>query len=309
LSAAPSNGLPAPRLALELLAVSTLWGSSFLFVKLTEGALPPAVLAACRGVIGAATLAVVLRAWGTSLTPSPGEWRHWFVLGLTNGWLPNILLAFAMTRITGALGSMIQAAAPLLVALGAHLLFADERLSARRFLGVAVGLLGMGVLIGPSAFVAGADAAGALAMAGAALSYAAGNLYVRAIPRVEPFRLAFGQQLFSGGVALLLALGLHGTGAFAEAPSHLPALLALGVLATAAPMALFMRLIRRAGPTRAAMVGYLQPVVATLLGFAVLGEMVGAREVVGGAIVLAGVWLTTAARTSPPAGTSPQARP
>lgn len=276
----------------HLFAVSLLWGSSFLFVKLTDGDLSPFALAACRGLVGAAALAAYFVWRGMDLRPRREELLHWIVLGMSNGWLPNILLAYAMTQIGSALGAMIQAAGPLMIACLAPLFFREERLSARRALGVVVGFAGMAVLIGPKAF-GGGSLLGALAMVAIAASYSVGNLYVRAIPKLDPVRLAFGQQLFSGAPALVLALAFGGGAAFAPALDHVGALLALGVLATAAPMALYMRLIQEAGPVRASMVGYLQPVIAAALGVAFLSETIGLRELTGGAIVLAGVALVT----------------
>ena len=68
-----------------------------------------------------------------------------------NGWLPNVLVAFALTEIATAPAAMIQASSPLIVALFSHLLFVDERLTPQRFVGVLVGFIGMGILIGPAA--------------------------------------------------------------------------------------------------------------------------------------------------------------
>jgi len=288
-------------LAAHLLGAGLFWGSGFLFIKLTDGALAPAALAACRATVAAGALALWFVVQGWSVAPARHEWRHWAVLGACNGWGPNILTAYAMTQITAGLGSMIQASGPLMVAVISHAAFADERLTPRRVAGVVVGFGGMLLLIGPRAFdSADAGFLGALAMLATAVSYAFGNVYVRFIRQAEPARLAFGQQLFSAGPSILIALALGGVAGFAPAGGVWPALLALGVVATALPILLFMRLIRAAGPTRAAMVGYLTPISATLLAMAFLGERIGLREVVGGAVVLAGVYLVTAARSGQP---------
>ena len=284
--------VPAPTrafLASHLLASSMFWATGFLFIKLS-GSLDPFVIAAMRGLIGAAALALWFVASGRDPRPGAGEWRHWLVLGTCNGWGPNVLVAYALTQIGTAPASMIQAASPLVVAALAHLLFAEERLTRRRLAGVLVGFSGMAVLIGPAA-LPGRDAGslGALAMAAAAVSYAVGNLYARGIREAEPSRLALGQQICSGLPATMLALALAGPAAFAPVPGALAPLLGLGVVATALPILFFMRLIRGAGPTRAAMVGYLMPVWTTILAILFLGESVGLREVLGGAIVLAGV--------------------
>jgi drug/metabolite transporter (DMT)-like permease len=201
-----------------------------------------------------------------------------------------VLVAYALTQITAASAAMIQATAPLIVAVLAHAMFAEERLSPHRGMGVLVGFVGMAVLVGSAALPeSGVSATGALAMVATAISYAVGNIYARAVENANPARLALGQQIFSALPATALALAVIGPGAFGRVPDHAPALFGLGVVATALPILLFMRLIHRAGPTRASMVGYLLPVWTTLLAALLLGERVGARELIGGLVVLAGV--------------------
>ena len=129
------------------------------------------------------------------------------------------------------------------------------------------------------------------------LSYAAGNIYVRAVPAPagDPMRLALGQQVVSGLSASLLALLFAGPAAFLPLRDHWAAMLALGVVCTAIPMTVFMRLIRAAGPTRAAMTGYLVPTVAAVMGMLVLGETLELRQIAAGCIILIGVFLVTMA--------------
>ncbi len=286
---APTPGFIVSR----LLACSILWASSFLFIKLS-GDLNPFVLAAARGLIGAASLAVWFAVQGRSILPQRHEWRIWAVLGTLNGWLPNVLLAYALTQITTATAAMIQASSPLIVALLSHALFADERLTPLRLFGVLVGFVGMGILIGPAAFPeSGISTAGVLIMLAIACSYAAANVFVRTVKQAEPARMALGQQICSGTAATVLALVLAGPSAFTAVSSHLAPLIALGAAATALPILLFMTLIRRTGPTRASMVGYLMPVWTAILAVLFLGETIGVREILGGAVVLTGVALVS----------------
>ena len=271
------------------LGCSVLWSSSFLFMKLSE-AMGPFALASCRGLIAAAAIGVIFVLQGESLLPRGPEWRHWLVLGTFNGWGPNVLVAYALTQITTGTAAMIQAASPLVVAAIAHLMFAEERLSPIRMIGVFVGFLGMAILIGPAALPdSGVSATGALAMVAVAISYAVGNIYARAARDTSPARLGFGQQVCSGFVATLLTLVVVGPGAYEPLARTALPLVALGILATAIPIILFMRLIRYAGPTRASMVGYLMPVWTAILAILFLGESIGLRELSGGAVVLAGV--------------------
>jgi drug/metabolite transporter (DMT)-like permease len=294
--AGAASTLPAPTPAFilsNLLACSFLWGSSFLFVKLSGG-LNPFVLAAMRGLIGAASLSIWFAVQGRSILPQRHEWQIWAILGTLNGWLPNVFLAYALTQIATAPAAMIQASSPLIVAVLSHLLFADERLTPQRLVGVLVGFIGMGLLIGPAALPdSGISATGAFAMVATACSYAFANIYVRTVKKAEPARMALGQQICSGFAATVLALTLAGPAAFAPVPSHLAPLLALGAMSTALPILLFMHLIRRTGPTRASMVGYLAPIWTIILAVLFLNESIGFRELSGGAVVLAGVALVS----------------
>lgn len=279
----------------NLVACSLFWGSSFLAMKLMKGEVSPFAVAAGRGLIGAAALALWVVWRGQSPIPRRAEVKHWLILGTTNGWAPNVLVAYALIQLASGPAAMIQAAGPLVTAVVAHLLFAEERLSSRRLVGIGFGMVGVALLIGPRLVEGGGTALGVLAMVGVTLGYAIGNLYTRAVPDVsgDPARLALGQQVVSGLVALGLTLAVSGRAAFGPVADHLPAMLALGLLCTAIPMAIFMRLIRRAGPTRAAMTGYLVPVVATIMGVAVLGETLELRQIIGGCIILAGVFLAS----------------
>jgi len=282
----------------NLVTCSLFWGCSFLFIKLMNGEVSPLAVATGRGLLGASALALWVLWLGQNPIPRRDEIRHWLVLGATNGWIPNVLVAYALTQLASGPAAMIQAAGPLVTAIFAHCLFAEERLSRRRLSGILLGMVGVGLLIGPRLIEGGGTALGVLAMVGVMLGYATGNLYARAVPASagDPARLALGQQVMSGLVALLLTLVFSGPAALAPIGNHIPAMLALGLASTAIPMAIFMRLIRRAGPTLAAMTGYLVPTVATIMGVIVLRETLEMRQIIGGCIILAGVFLVTTAR-------------
>ncbi len=203
----------------QMLASSFLWASAFLLLKIIGGDLSPMVLTAARGVMGGGLLAGWLLILGQTLRPQGREWRDWPILGLLQGSIPNVLTAYALSQITTGLSAMIQASTPLLVAVIAHGLFADERLTARRGLGVLVGFAGMALLIGPTAFAGGqVGLFGVLAMAGTALSYAIGNVYIRTIPAQQPLRLAFGQQTLAGLPTLAVVLATGGLGGLRGGP-------------------------------------------------------------------------------------------
>jgi drug/metabolite transporter (DMT)-like permease len=290
--------VPAGRVLALQLGCGLLWGCSFLFIKLGSGEVAPLAIAAARGVIAATTLTVWLLLLRQRPLPYRTELVPWLVLGTCNGWVPNLLVAYALTQLPSGPAALIPAAGPLITALLAHLCFAEERLTGRRLAGLGLGLAGVALLVGPRLLSGGGSSLAALAMLGVAVTYAVGNIYARVLPASfgDPTRLAFGQQLVSGSVALVLALGLLGPSGLAPLGGHIPAMLMLGCLTTAIPIALYMRLLRAAGPTRAAMTGYLVPLVAVVVGIVVLGETPELRQLAGGGIILIGVFLVTVSR-------------
>ncbi len=258
-------------------------------MKLIHGELSPVVIATIRALGAAAALAIAVVAIGQSIWPQGREWRDWLVLGTVNGWGPNILVAYALTQMDSGPTALIQASTPLITAILAHAFLPTERVSGGRAVGLALGLVGMGLLIGPKAIQGGGTALGVAAMMLLAVGYAVGNVYARTIPAAEPLRLALGQQSISGIAALVIALGTVGASGFAGAAAHAGPLAALALFSTAMPIFFFMRLITRAGTMPASMTGYLIPTVAVIVGVVVLGEPIVPRQIVGGAIVLLGV--------------------
>jgi drug/metabolite transporter (DMT)-like permease len=280
----------------QLLACSLLWSSGFLFMKLLADRVDPFAIASVRAGIAALLLSSWFLVRGLSPIPKRFELLPWLMLGTLNGWLPNVLTAYALQSAGAGPSAMIQASGPLMVAVLSHFAFVDERLTLRRVGGVLVGLVGMLVLIGPAAFDGhGASFFGALAMVVVSACYAIGNVYAKMIPQVEPARMALGQQTVSALVATALTILLSGTSAYLPVLNSLPAALGLSIMATALPITIFMYMIREQGPTKAAMIGYLMPVFATVLAVIFLGEVVGPREITGGVIVLIGVFIVTTA--------------
>lgn len=280
-----------------MLVCSLLWATAFPLMKLIGPDLSPLALNALRGTMGCLLLGVFLLVRRQSLLPRGREWLDWAMLGLFQGLIPNVLTAYALLTITTGLSSMIQASTPLIVALVANFMFADERLTPLRAAGVLTGFAGMALLIGPAALgQSSADFGGTLAMAATAASYAVGNLYIRGIPDANPTRLAFGQQTFSGLPSLAFLLLWSGTGAFAGAGEHLWEVLALGFVSTAIPILIYMHILKRAGPTLGSMNGYLVPVWTILIGVTLLDETVLPREILGGIVVFAGIAIVSAAR-------------
>jgi drug/metabolite transporter (DMT)-like permease len=277
----------------HLTLCALLWGSSFLFMKLVGGELHPLVMASIRALGAFAILSLVVLSLKQSILPQGREWVDWAMLGTLNGWVPNSLVAYALVTLDSGPAALIQASGPLMTAILAHFFLSGERLNAVKSFGIVLGLVGVGLLIGPQALSGKGSLLAIVAMLFVTLGYALGNIYTRRIPTAVPLRLALGQQLASSIFATILAVTIFGFQGFAPAQDHVVPLLMLSVFCTAIPIWFFMRLITFAGPTKAAMTGYLVPAVAVIVGILILREPIMLRQIIGGVIVLLSVALVT----------------
>lgn len=287
--------LSGPALWLRLVVIGALWGAAFPLIRFLAFHFPPFTMAAVRGTL--ASVAVLAFLW----------WRRQLgaldrrvafaalVLGTLNGVLPNTLMPLALVRIEAAPASLVQAAGPLVVTLLAAAFLPGEAPSRRMLGGVALGFAGIALVVGPGGLEGGSLAGAALVFC-ATFSYAVGTIWLRIAPRGGAAALALGQQAVSGVLSGLLALGVDGTAALAQPASIWAVAVVLAVFSTAVPLTLFLGLVTRARAADASMVGYLQPVFATLIAATWLREVPSWPTLAGGAVVLAAVWLVTSRR-------------
>jgi drug/metabolite transporter (DMT)-like permease len=265
-----------------------------MFIKVAVRELPPATLIMGRVGLAALTLAVVvpLTVGGRETARQLRENAGWLVVvALVNTAVPFWLLSWGETRIASGLASIIQASLPIFNAVIAFGFFREVRVTGVRLGGIAIGFVGVALLVGaqPSGKVLGA-----LAVVGMALCYALGGLLTgRHLGEVRPPVVALAATAVS--TLALLPFGL------AQAPHHLPgwkvtgSVLALGVPGTALAYLLFFGLIAGAGAAYASLVTYLIPPIALAYGALLLGEHISAVAVGGLALVLGGVGLGTGA--------------
>jgi drug/metabolite transporter (DMT)-like permease len=279
----------------RLLALSAIWGASFLFMRMGAPVLGPVPLIAGRVLFAAIFLALV----GAALR-KPLDLRrnagHYLVLGLFNSALPFLLFAFAARTLSASLLSILNATAPIWGAvIGAA--WTRTALPARSLLGLALGVAGVALLVGlaPGTLQEGAPLAIALALA-ASFSYGIATNYAKSAKTVEPFANAHGSMW---GATLLVAPALP----FAPPPasptlSIALAVLALGVVCSGIAYLLYFRLIADIGAASALTVTFLVPVFGVLWGHLVLGEPLGWNTLAGAAIVLVGTALVTGFSTA-----------
>ncbi len=274
-----------------LLALSAIWGSSFLFIKLGVEEVEPSVVAFGRLAVGLVVLLPLVVARGV-VSDVRAMVVPLLVLGALNNALPFWLLSFAETRLDSGLAAVIQAAAPILTVLLAARIDPSQRVRGPRLLGVGVGFLGVALLVGVQE---GGQLVGALAVLGTALCYAVSVLYAgRAVRSFPPLEVSFGQLLV--GAALTAPIALVQRPSAVPPAETLAAIAALGALGTGVAYLLYFALIARAGASRAILVTYLVPAFALVYGAVFLDEDVTTSALVGLALILAGTALATGAR-------------
>jgi len=274
----------------RLLALSAIWGASFLFMRMGAPVLGPTLLIGCRVLFAALFLAVVGAALRKPLDARRNA-GHYLVLGLFNSALPFLLFAFAARTLSASLLSILNATAPIWGAvIGA--LWTRTALPARAMLGLALGVAGVALLVGfdPSTLRAGAPLAIALALA-AAVSYGIATNYAKSARKVEPFANAHG-SMWAATLLIAPAVPFAPPAAWPGLTIAL-AVLALGVVCSGVAYLLYFRLVADIGAASALTVTFLVPVFGVLWGHLFLGEPLGWNTLVGALVVIVGTALVT----------------
>ena len=233
--------------------------------------------------------------------------RHWlplFVVGALNAAVPFWLLSWSETRLDSGLAAIIQAAAPIFVALLALRFVPSERVTGWRLVGLLVGFAGVGLLVGVQK---GGDVVAALAVVVTALCYAGSILYAgRRLRGVQPMVIALGTTL--SATLLMAPAGISQAPSSAPSAETIVAVVVLAVVCSAIAYILYFAIMAGAGASRAILVTYLVPAMAVFYGAIFLSEPVTVSSLVGLALILAGVALGTGA-VSPVASRRARLRP
>ncbi len=274
-----------------LVILSILWSGSFFFYKVLVTALPPFTVVLGRVAIAAVALNLVLLVYREQMPREPRLWVAFAVMGVLNNVIPFTLFAFAETRISSGLASILNATTPVFAVLAAHAL-TNEKLTLSRGCGVIFGFAGVAVMIGTNAFsgLGGGNIVAEAACLAAALSYAFAGLFGRRFRGIAPLKVASGQLTASAIILVPLA-------AVVDAPWTLAApgagvwlaLAGIALLSTALAYILYFRLLATAGATNLLLVTFLLPISALALGAAVLGEAVTPQALAGMALIGAGL--------------------
>ncbi|SFL32189.1 DMT family transporter [Lysobacter sp. cf310] len=269
------------------LALGLIWGIPYLLIRVAVADLPPVCVAFARTLIGALLLLPIAAMRG-ELRPLLRYWKPLLAFTLVEISIPWWLLGYAETRINSSTAGLLIALVPVLTA-GLMALSGREVLNGRRSLGLAVGLGGVVALVGLDIDVSNGWAVGA-ALA-TALGYALGPIVIsRYLSGVPPLGVIAASLAVAAALYIPFAIPAWPPQVTMKAAGSV---LVLGVFCTAIAFLLFFSLIAEAGPTRATVITYVNPVVALLLGVWLLHEPLTPGMLVGFALVLLGSFLAT----------------
>src|SRR5688572_5670837 len=305
--ASPAAGAPSRlMIAAAFAAIYLIWGSTYLAIKYAIESVPPFLMTAARFAIAGSALYLwsVLRSRGTAsavpVVPALRAWREAFIVGALLILGGTALVSWAELAVPSGITSLILASNPLWMVLFEGL--SARQAPARRVIaGVAVGLGGLAILIGPSLVTPGqsANLLGVAALLAASLAWTLGALYSRHAPQPASPARAMGMQMIAGGLLSLvvgLGLGEHRQLSLAAVtPTSLAAIAYLIVFGALIGFSAYLWLMRVSTPSRVATHAYVNPVVAVLLGWAMLGETVTARTAVAMVVIVAAVVLIVSA--------------
>ncbi len=272
-------------------ALGIIWGLPYFFIKVSVQELSPVVVA--FGRVALATLILLPIAWRRGALYTLGHHRAAiFAFALAEFVIPFTAISFGERWISSSVTGILIAMVPLSIALIQRFFGVHERLGLWRVLGLAGGFAGVAALLGFGTISGPLGWAGAACMLIATLGYAIGPLIIqRHLRSLDPYG-PLAASLAAASAVLLVPAVL-------ALPTHMPSLptlasvLILGVVCTALAMLLMFYLVGHAGASRAAVITYINPAVATLLGVALLHEHLGLGGILAFVFILAGSWLAT----------------
>jgi drug/metabolite transporter (DMT)-like permease len=286
------------------------WGSAYTFNKIAISELPPLTITAARLPIAALFLFSLCLATRTILPPFGRAWAPFFVFTLLSNVTPFLFVLRGQRDTASGLAAVIGATTPLFVMLLAHVWTADEKLAPRKVVGVATGLAGVGIVMGPAAWTWTGDATAKFALIFASVLYAIGAIYSKRLVAYPPLTLATLQMTCGSLITVPLALLWDKPWSMAT-PSRaaVGAIAGTAIIGSSLAAITYFHVLRRAGATNAMLVTLLVPVTPILLGSILFGESLLPREIIGALIIalalliidgrLVQLWTRAAAQRKP----------
>ncbi|HYR09320.1 MAG TPA: drug/metabolite exporter YedA [Longimicrobium sp.] len=289
---------PKALLLAAFAAVYLAWGSTYAAIRIAIDTMPPLLMAGARFLLAGTLLYAIMRLRGE---PAP-ERRHWgttALIGLLLPTLGNGGVTLAERTVPSAIVALLVAMVPMWMVLLEWLRPGGNRPTARTLIGLVIGFAGIVLLVGPGSLAGGqrVDPVGAGIVTVACVAWAFGSIYSRSAALPRNALVATGMEMAWGGLWLLLAgtlrgeLGTLDPSAFTTA--SVLAYFYLVIVGSLVGFSAYIWLLGVSTPARVSTYAYVNPVVAVLLGWAMLDEPLSGRVIAAAAIIVAAVAVIT----------------
>jgi drug/metabolite transporter (DMT)-like permease len=281
---------------LRLLLLSMIWGSSFIFMRVLAPELGPVLTASLRTLIAGIFLIILFKFTGDRIYWRR-DYKHLLIIGIVNSAIPFYLYSYAALHINASFSSIINSLSPLFGAIFSAI-FIIEPLTVKKTVGLLLGIIGVGLI--SSLNVTGLGLTYYLSIGAciiAALCYGLSGVYIKLrASHIESKAIAAGSQFFAG--IFLLPFAFINRPSFNLSLSLIGTIVVFAIVCSAFGYLLYFELIRNVGPTKTLTVTYLIPVTTILWGFIFLRELVSCLTIIGGFVILFGVYLVNSSTVS-----------
>ena len=272
-----------------LLALSTLWGASYAFIKIGVETIPPVTLIAARTLIAGATLVAVLRLRGLRLPSDRQIWARFLFQACLNSVVPFTLIAWAEQTTDVGVATILNSTSPIFAFLLTALITRHETVTSLKLLGVSAGLIGTCLIVGVEAFGGfGHELWAQLAIVVATLCYAGAAIFGKNFKGLDPMMPAAGSLICGAAILIPTSFIIDRPWTLAPSANSVRALFALAVFSTALAFVIYFRLVQTLGSVGATAQAYLRTPIGVAIGVLFLGETLSSTAWLGLTCVLAG---------------------
>lgn len=292
-------------IGVALLSVYLFWGGTYVGMKVAIETMPPFLMAGIRFFTAGAVLYVISRFSGAK-RPAGREWRSSAIVGALLLLGGNGLVAWSEQRVSSSIASLIIAAVPVWMMLFGWFGRSGKRPNPGVIAGIVLGLLGIAVLVfqpGQGDTGTATDLTGIITLLVASLSWAAGSMYSRSARMPDSPLMSTAAQMLTGGVLLIAFSYVTGDWSKLEVSSiSLRSYAAFGYLVAFGSIigyTAYIWLLKNADASLASTYAFVNPIVAVILGWAMVGEQLTVNTLAAAVIIIAAVVLVTLFRGRP----------
>jgi drug/metabolite transporter (DMT)-like permease len=273
-----------------LLALSTLWGASYSFIKIGVETIPPITLIAARTFIAGFILIAIIRWRGLTLPKDAATWRRFLFQAGLNSVIPFTLIAWGQQTTDAALATILNSTSPIFAFLMTVLITRHEAVTGRQLFGVAAGIIGISLIVGTQALGGlGQELWAQLAIVTATICYAGAAIFGRNFKGLDPIMPAAGSMICGAVVLIPASIIIDRPWTLVPSMESIMALLALSLFSTALAFVIYFRLVQTLGSVGTTAQAYLRVPIGVAIGVLFLGESLSSTGFVGLLCVIAGV--------------------